>query len=153
MIQPWPQADEKKIDAPAERDFARLQDFIVAIRNFRAEHNIPPQEKVAVNYSGRRSRLINDHGAVIQTLARVSTLTKSNLTDITGSLGGLDFTIAYQQDTEHQQKEIQKISHYIQILERKLQNQNFIKKAPAEVVNKERQKLAEQKERLRKLMG
>ncbi|MBU0964048.1 valine--tRNA ligase [Patescibacteria group bacterium] len=152
MIQPWPQADKKFIDKKIEKNFFLLKDFTVVVRNFRAKHKIPAGEKIHVYYWGPQSSLINDNSEIIKLLAKIESLNNEQQKKLTGSLPGLDYYIDWQQDNKQKDKEVEKISKYIQKLEGKLSNKEFTKKAPKQVVEQEKAKLAEQQEKLQKLL-
>ena len=49
----WPRAKKAWFDAEAEREVALLQDLVVAVRNLRAENNLPPGKRVPITVRGR----------------------------------------------------------------------------------------------------
>ncbi|MFH1207693.1 MAG: valine--tRNA ligase [Patescibacteria group bacterium] len=152
IIQPWPIADKKVINNPAEKKFELLQQFIAAIRNFRSNHAIPPTEFLNITIAGEQIKLITENLEIIKTLARLSRLERQTIAKPTGSLPGLDFFIEAKVDTAKQQRDVTEISAYIQKLGEKLSNKNFTERAPKEVVEKERQKLAEAQAKLKKII-
>ncbi len=152
IVQPWPVADKKANNAAAEKEFGLLQQFITAIRNFRSEHATPPTELLTVAFSGKQTGLVLDNIDVVKTLARLSKLERKPIAKPTGSLAGLDYAIEAKIDKAKQQKEVAGLSAYIQQLESKLSNRNFVERAPKEVVDKERQKLAEAQDKLKKII-
>ncbi len=151
MIQDWPKAQNKFKHPAAEKDFTILRDLIVGIRNVRAEEKIPPAQLLSVTYTGRHTKLVADHHTMITRLARLQSLESGDVTKPTGSIKGLAYQIAQTKDPATIKKEIQAVSQYIQRIEQKLSNQKFVRNAPREVVEAERQKLAEQQEKLKRL--
>jgi len=152
IVQGWPKAEKKAASKVAEKEFDLLRKFITAIRNFRAEHDIAPNEFLPVIINGKQAPLILKNAETIKTLARVSKLEQRVITKPAGSLVGLVYGIEAKVDTAKLQKEVASLSAYIQQLEAKLSNKNFIERAPKEVVDKERQKLQETQEKLKKLL-
>src|SRR5262249_44711759 len=64
----YPQSNEKQIDLPAKTEMAILQDFIVSVRNLRAELKVEPKVKVPVEIFAAdpaiRTLIEQNHGAV-----------------------------------------------------------------------------------------
>ena len=73
MIAPYPVADEAALDEAAERDFALLQDLITSIRNVRNEYKVEPARFVAATVAaGGRAAMLDEQRAQIVRLARVA---------------------------------------------------------------------------------
>lgn len=76
MIHPWPVADRRAIDEKAEKEFALIQEIIQTIRNARAEHGIPPAQKIqALVWTMHLHTLITDNEESIKHLARLDFFT------------------------------------------------------------------------------
>lgn len=153
MIQSWPAAHKKFIDTGAEKQFALLRDFIVSVRNARAAEKIPPAKLLDITYDGKENTIVEHHAESIKRLARLQSLNAGPVVKPTGTIRGLVYSLSLHKDAAVVDKEIKSISEYIQRLEHKLANKNFTERAPQAVVDAERQKLAEQRERLKKLLG
>jgi len=135
----------------------RVMAVIGAIRNIRGEMEVPPSKEIAVILScaSEDSRLLMTHneGAIIA-LARVADLAIGVNIDqpedasiqVAGDvqifvpLKGMVDAVA---EAERLNKEIAKIDKDIEVFARKLENPSFVDRAPADVVAKEREKLAE----------
>lgn len=152
MIQDWPQYDKKMVFPKEAKEFELIKEFIYQIRNFRAEHKIPHQQKINVMCQGPKQNMLKKNEKIILKMGGLETISYGQPKTITGTLSGLDFYIEYKQDIAVKQKQIKEISQYIQAIENKLKNKNFINKAPASVVEQEKNKLAEQKAKLNKLI-
>jgi valyl-tRNA synthetase len=149
----WPKADARAIHPAAEKDFILLTDLIRQIRNARTEHNVAPGKKVAVR--------VEAPADLTQTIARNVELMKSQaqLSEVTFSTeaaappadaavvaaGGLKL---YVLDIIDRPAEIARLTKQAETLRRgiasiegKLSNAGFLAKAPAEVVECERQRL------------
>ncbi len=157
MLQPFPAADEYPEDAEADAAVAWLKEVIVGIRNIRGEANIKPGVEISLllQGGGERDRTLAETTAKLLTrLAKVSSISwledaaeaPPNALALVGELrvmvplAGLIDVAAEQarldKDISRKEKEISRV-------EGKLGNANFVDKAPAEVVAKERGKLEE----------
>ena len=159
MLQPYPTADESKIDQAAIDSIDWLKQVILAVRNIRGEMNIAPGKPLPVLFAhGTESdrQQLTETQQVLTKLARLESITwlaeseegPASATQLAGELevkvpmAGL---IDKEAELARLNKEIDKLSNEIKRLEGKLNNQNFVAKAPEEVVAKEQQKLAEAK--------
>jgi len=152
MIETWPVSEKKLINQSAEKEFELLKNFIISIRNFRAEHKIPVERKMIVSYWGRSTSLIETNREIAMRLANLAKLENKKEGKISGALTGVDYFAQFERDEKFIKKEREKISHLILYYEQKLSNKLFIEKAPREIIEQTKQKLEEQRERLKKLM-
>ncbi|MBM5789930.1 valine--tRNA ligase [Candidatus Parcubacteria bacterium] len=150
MIQSWPIADLSQKDEQAERDFALLQQAITAIRNIRAQYQIEPKSFVDV-----RMETTDDHAAgvleenweIVQTLAKVKDIRSDAVQGVTAAaiLGPLTIHVALPVDPVAERARLVKARdekvRYIQTTQAKLENGDFVSKAPARVVEEMRAKL------------
>ncbi|MFC3391161.1 valine--tRNA ligase [Aidingimonas halophila] len=157
MTQPWPVADNDRIDETAERDIEWLQGVIVAIRNIRAEMNLAPGKPLDVLLSkgdGEDRQRLEDNRLFLAKLAKLERIdwldspeqAPLSATQVVGDLEVLvPMAGLIDKDSELARlgKEIEKQDKVIQGIEKKLANDNFVAKAPEAVVQKERDKLAD----------
>ena len=165
MIAPWPKADEALMDDTAERQMTAIMDTIKAIRNMRAEVNAAPGHKAPaiVLTEADLKPVFEANEGYFQKLATVDTLTVGNMDDtapenamtavVTGArvylpLKGL---IDVEKELQRLKKEVDGAEKEAKRAEGKLQNQGFLAKAPAQVVEKEKAKLEELKTKLQGL--
>jgi valyl-tRNA synthetase len=144
----FPRHETALIDEDAEREMTVLQDIIVNVRNMRAEMKVDARRKVPVELftaNAAITPLIEDGRAMIERLANVSSLhiAAQPLSEEGGALRALpDYTLkialadAVDIDAERARlkKEIQKMEQELATLGRQLENEQFIAKAPAKVV-------------------
>ncbi|MCI0510937.1 valyl-tRNA synthetase [Chromohalobacter marismortui] len=157
MAHPWPQAEQSRIDENATRDIEWLKGMIVAVRNIRAEMNIAPGKPLEAlltkGAEADRERL-EAYRLFLSKLAKLESITWLDDPDqaplcATQLVGDMEVLVPMagliDKDTELARlaKEIDKQDKFIGGIEKKLGNEGFISKAPAEVVDKERAKLAE----------
>ncbi|MDH4573905.1 valine--tRNA ligase [Salinicola acroporae] len=157
MIQPWPEADDSRIDEQSIRDIEWLKGVIVAVRNIRAEMNIAPGKPLDAlltkGVAGDRERLAANR-LFLAKLAKLESVTwlddpaeaPLSATQLVGDMEVLvPMADLIDKDAEMQRlaKEIDKQDKLIVGIEKKLGNESFTAKAPEAVVEKERGKLKE----------
>ena len=155
IIAPWPTNLENWHDPTLETRFQRLQDLIVAVRNVRGTYNISPA--VDVSISVRCSPEIAadlDHVRIQFELLAKATLTAAG-PDVTRPNASASFSLGdadgylplaglvdLQAEVVRLRKEADKLRGFISGHEKKLTNQSFVDRAPAEVVEEVRGTLA-----------
>ena len=157
MLSAYPELCNSRQHPEAAARMERVMAVISAVRNIRGEMEVPPSREIAVILScgSEESRQLMKHneGAIIA-LARVADLAIAVNIDkpedasiqVAGDvqifvpLKGMVDTVA---EAERLNKEIGKIDKDIEVFARKLENPAFVDRAPADVVAKEREKLAE----------
>ncbi len=154
MVQSWPQVRTEDEDKKAESDFAFIQEIITAIRNVRAQYRVEPKQIVAVSClasAGERA-LLESMKEVVTTLARTEEIqfVASEPPHVAAAVVGsvrLFIPLAGLVDAEAErvrlQKELDELDRYLNTTRQKLENQEFISKAPAAVVETMRQKCAD----------
>jgi len=157
MAQPWPQADQSRIDENATRDIEWLKGVIIAVRNIRAEMNIAPGKplEALLTKGGEADReRLEAYRLFLSKLAKLDSITWLDDPDqaplsATQLVGDMEVLVPMagliDKDAELARlaKEIDKQDKFIGGIEKKLGNESFISKAPTEVVEKERAKLAD----------
>ncbi|MBL4711381.1 MAG: class I tRNA ligase family protein, partial [Gammaproteobacteria bacterium] len=157
MIQPYPESDADKIDEKAETELEWVKTFISGVRRIRSEMDIPPGKPLSLllqNASNNDKTLYNENQAFIETLAKLERSQWLSDTDeapesATALVGEMKILIPLagliDKDAElaRLEKEINKLQVNIDKTTTKLVNKNFVDKAPAAVVEKERTRLAE----------
>jgi valyl-tRNA synthetase len=154
---PWPGGFEALRDDEVEREFALVRDVIGKVRNIRSEVNLDVRAsvrlRVAVEDEALASMLRRNEGYV-KRLARVEALELAPLLTRDGPAaaavaGGLALEVplaglidlgAYESRLH---REIERARDEIASLERKMGNARFVERAPAEVVEENRQRLAD----------
>ncbi|MCX2779026.1 valine--tRNA ligase [Microbulbifer thermotolerans] len=157
MLQPYPEPNDHKIDTEAEAAIAWLKQVIEGVRNIRGEMNISPAKKIPLllrNGSQRDEALLEQARSLLLKLASLESITwladgESAPASATALVGDMELLVPMaglidvQAETARLQKEIDKLAKERSRLENKLENPKFVDKAPAEVVAKERDKLAD----------
>lgn len=165
MIEAFPVADEKWIDEVISKNMKFVQDVIVAIRSIRGEMNISHTKlcDVIINISDDvRKNLINDYIPYMKRLAKVQNVTvgsnvKRPKFSASAIVSGdeifipLEGLIDLEVERKRLEKEIKRYETMLSETERKLSDQNFITRAPADIVEREKQKYENFKLTLEKL--
>ncbi|HET8807722.1 MAG TPA: valine--tRNA ligase, partial [Methylophaga sp.] len=161
--QPYPLADETKIDAKAVADMEWVMQFITGIRSIRSQMNIAPKKSVpvllkdAAELDQQRLRQNRDFISKLANLESVELLRGEAPAAATALVGKMEILIPLEglidKDAEiaRLDKEIIKLDKIIKQSSGKLSNENYVAKAPADVVAKEREKLAELEQALSQL--
>jgi len=154
----YPQADEKQIDRTAETEMAILQDLIASVRNLRAELKVETKQRVPVEiFAEDRAirNLIEKNIGALQQLANVeqAQFVSDPLTNKSGvrTTARFDVRLVYEQKVDvaaecaRLKKEMERIEKGIASGQRQLGNEQFVAKAPPQVVEnlkKQQQELA-----------
>ncbi len=155
MTESFPEALAIREDQEAERTATLLMGLIGVIRNIRSEMMVPPSARIEATLicpDPDRAKLIEGESATVINLARCA-----DLTIVTegirpkGAAAGLyedlEIFIPMQglvdiaKETTRLTRDRDKLSQDLQRTEGKLQNEKFVKNAPPEVVEKEREKI------------
>jgi valyl-tRNA synthetase len=157
MLQPYPIADETRIDKGAIAETQWLMQFILGVRRIRGEMNIAPSKPLPVllqHGSVADEQCLSNNRSYLQKLARLETITW--LTDdaiapesAIALLGDMKILIPMAglidkaAELARLDKEIQKLVKELPRIADKLANPSFVDKAPPEVIEKEKAKLAD----------
>ncbi len=154
MLQPFPRAGERSRDEAAEQDIEWLKQIVTAVRNIRGEMNVPPGREVSLLLSGGgeadAARLASTRALLVR-LARLSDVRWLAVGEdpppaATALAAGLKILVplagVIDIDAERARlgKAIGRKREELERIERKLANVSFTRKAPAHVVDRERQK-------------
>ena len=166
MLQPWPLANESRIDAAAEADIEWVKQLMLGVRQIRGEMKISMAKRIDIivqNASAEDLRRLSDFEPLLNKLAKLESVrvlaggeeAPMSATTLVGEMQVLvPMAGLIDKDAElaRLDKEIQRLSGEVQRVGGKLANEGFVAKAPAEVLDKERAKLAEAEQALAKLV-
>ena len=157
MIAPYPKVVRRRVDPEAEREMAVVMGIVAAIRNIRGEMRVAPGLTLsAIVKPGPEapSALVSANASLIQTLARAAVTVDPQASrprsSALGVVGGIEIYVALEgvvdlgAERQRLQKEIKRAEDAIAFGRAKLARPEFAERAPAEVVDKEREKVAQQ---------
>jgi valyl-tRNA synthetase len=156
MDRPWPGLDSSFIDGAADAEMDWVVRLIALVRSLRAEMNVPPGAAVPLllkDLSAEGRERIQDHGSLILSLARLKSIDELDGEVPRGAVqdvfdgAGVFLPIADLIDVAAErmrlEKELSRLDGEINRIDRKLANADFTSRAPAEVVETERERLAD----------
>jgi valyl-tRNA synthetase len=165
IISEWPSADSRFVFEKENAEVELFKEIIYKIRNIRGELNIAPDKKMNLVFkteSALVKHIVESESVHIQSLARVESITvnASYVPDKTDAgtviadasiyvpmKGLIDFDVERARLT----KEIAKAESEIARVDSKLSNENFVSRAPADVLAKEQEKKNELSSAIAKL--
>ncbi|MCH1924295.1 valine--tRNA ligase [Shewanella sp. C32] len=157
MLMPFPEYQADKADTEAQADLEWVKQVIVAVRNIRAELNIAPSKPLNAllkDVSDKDAARLNANRTFLASLAKLESITvladgeaaPMSTTQLVGKMellipmAGL---IDVAAEMARIDKQLEKLAQEAGRIENKLSNQGFVAKAPADVIEKERAKLAD----------
>ncbi len=157
MLAPWPVADDDLIDAQAEEEMGLIMNITRAIRNIRAEASVDPGRKVEAIFLAETEKqdVLTKNHLYLNTLANLNKIEiRSGNADkptkaMTAVVEGVEIylplagMVDLELEIQRLQKELSNLEIERKRLSGKLANEQFVAKAPAAVVEKERKKLVE----------
>ncbi len=150
MLEAYPQPQPKKIDESAEAWVIQLKVCVDACRSLRGEMGISPSTKVPLVAAGDRETLIaySPYLKALAKLESVKVATELPEADAPVMLAGdfklmLEVEIDVAAEKDRLGKELARIQSEIAKANGKLNNENFVARAPAAVVEQEKARVAE----------
>ncbi len=153
MLAKYPRVVRNAVDARAERQFGLVMQMIGGIRNIRGEMRIAPSVTLAttVKPASEHEQVIRDASGLVETLGRARLVIDPRATRLPNSAIALvgqtemyvDLAGVVDLATERARlaKEIKRAADTVAFLETKLSRPEFAERAPAVVVDKERERL------------
>ena len=168
-VAPYPDVDPALVDEKAEGDIGLLMSAITMLRNARQESGLPAQKRVPAVYladDDHHRALLERYQSDVARLAyiddmqvlprqgyehpRFAAVNADARLEVVVPLEGL---IDMDAEKKRLEREIQKTEKERSSLDKRLQSQDFLKKAPDDVVAKGKQDLAAADEKLARLRG
>ena len=157
MLAPYPQPREDWQFEDAAQRMEQIMEVISAIRTIRGEMEVPPSREISVIVSAgseHDQELLRQFERKIMALARVGSLTfgcnlakpedaavqPAGVFQVFVPLKGL---VDVAEEEKRLTKEIAKLVKDVELFTKKLENPSFVDRAPADIVAKEKAKLAE----------
>jgi valyl-tRNA synthetase len=165
MLQQYPQAEHDKIDQQILSEIEWVKQFILGVRRIRAEMDIAPSKPLPIliqNGNADDQQKLTKHENILISLARLDSITwlkqdedaPESAIALVGDmkilipLAGL---IDKQAELKRLDKEMEKLKKELAKCTAKLENSKFTDRAPAEIVEKERQRVAKMTSSLQQL--
>ena len=149
MVSDWPVYKEEFDFSVEEQEMDRIMEAVRAIRNRRAEMNVPPSKKAKYFIATAYKDTFEKAGIFMQRLASCSEAEIGDSFEIDGAvcivtadakiyipLGEL---VDFDQEIARLNKEKEKVLKDLEFIDKKLNNENFVAKAPKAVVDGQRE--------------
>ena len=161
MLTAYPEYKEELDYSADEAEFSRIMEAIRAIRNRRAEMNVPPKKKAAVYVETAYEDTFRAGIPYIQRLASASDVIIGKDLPTEGAVNvvtpdakiyiPMAELVDFAAEKERLQKEKDKTQKDLDFFLKKLSNPGFVNKAPAAVVEKDKASAEKLKEKIAKL--
>jgi valyl-tRNA synthetase len=161
MRAPWPESDPARQDAGIEAQFARFQEVLRAVRDIRARQGVAPRAplKFSVRCEAEVADLLSPMEPYFAAMAHAEAVAFGPAVAAPPlsahvTLAGMDVYVDLAElidvpaEMARKQQEVEKLTGFIAAKEKKLTNKNFVDRAPADVVQKERDSLKELQDQL-----
>ncbi len=149
----WPVAQPDLEDPRADHEFARVKTVIEQIRSIRAEYRVPPKTKLRATIVARGSDTAATFDGERDTIVRLAQLESLSLDGVPQGVGAhavfgdgseivvaLEGVVDVKNECQRLSQEFDRLEKQLQIIAARLTSENFVSRAPQEVVAKEREK-------------
>ncbi|MBN2160914.1 MAG: valine--tRNA ligase [Spirochaetes bacterium] len=165
LVSEWPEPREEFDFVAESGETAIFQEIVYRVRNIRGEMNVPPDKKAAViikTGSEKIKSIVRREEMHIKALAKIENISIDEgylpaNTDASAVMTDLEIFIPlkniidFDRERARLDKEIEKMRIELERVDKKLGNESFTGKAPAEVIERERAKRDEYAVILQKL--
>jgi valyl-tRNA synthetase len=162
MVSSWPKQESNWDYTAEEQRFETVMAAIKAIRMARANANVPPSKKATVYIKSAQPKVFSDSASFIERLAFASSVVNVKedfviegamhiVTDEARMLIPMNELVNFEVEKARLDKEQKSCEKEIDLVQGRLNNQDFVSKAPQKVIEGERDKLAKALERLEKI--
>ena len=158
MLAKYPEYNAELDFPEAVLEMQRVMEAIRAIRNRRAEMNVPPSRKAKVYVATKFPQTFKDGTAFIQKLASASEVEVADSFEIEGAVTivtadakiyiPMDELVDKQAELARLNKELEQVKKRLAQSEGKLNNQGFVAKAPEAVIEKVKGQAAKEREQI-----
>ncbi|WP_035560276.1 valine--tRNA ligase [Hymenobacter sp. IS2118] len=151
-VAPWPKASAPAAPARILADMEKALAIVAGIRSVRNQKNIGPNKPLALVAKTDDAALLAEFDGIIRKLGGISEMSFADAgpaASVSFVLGGSEFFIPLEghidlaAERTRLEKELEYAQGFRESVQRKLGNEKFAQNAKAEVLEKERQKLAD----------
>lgn len=154
MISTYPSVNKKDIYKEETEELESVLEDIVAIRNLKASNKIT--KEALVNFECKKEELIKIFASQLKIGEKnLTSDDPDNMVTCNYKSSNINITYFFEQehiDTKALEEEINKLKQSIERREKLLSNANYVNKAPSNIVELDRKKLKEEKEKLQLLL-
>ncbi len=164
VISEWPEYKKELDFAQEEKAMRLIMQAITAIRNRRAEMNVPPSKKAGIVIVTKKTEIFKNAAVFFEKLASASSVSVLEVKDGIAANAvnivvpeaeiflPLDELVDREKELERLMNEKKRLEGEIKRVEGKLNNQGFVSKAPQNIIDEEREKGKKYKDMLEKVL-
>ncbi len=146
MLAPYPRSQPEKLDEAAEREVALAKEVVNAGRNLRSEAKVPPKDRIPFYVTGKLSVSAELAMAALARASELRTVGELPASDSPIAVAGPHKLMPHIEvdpaaERERIAKEVKRLEGEIAKARAKLANAAFVERAPAPVVQQERERL------------
>ena len=154
MVSAYPKFDKEMINTKAEEDMSLIQELSTSVRTIRSQMSVPPSVKgslILVGASESEMKIVENNRSYIRNLCKLDSIKfngeivrdKLAATDVVRNIEvivPLEGLIDAEVEAERLKKDLENVENALQTVQKKLSDKSFLQNAPAEIVEKEKQK-------------
>ena len=153
IITSWPSVDKKWINKSSDHEMEILKKLISSVRTIRSQMNVPPNKfcNMVVQCNTKQKAIINSYSLIIESLAKIDNIEMTedakkpsqSATAIVDNMEifiPLDGIIDFDLEKDRLQKRINELKMHLVNVKKKLENKDFLNRAPENVILHEKEK-------------
>ncbi|MCH8927828.1 MAG: valine--tRNA ligase [Candidatus Marinimicrobia bacterium] len=154
MLSAYPESNEKMKNSQAEEEMTLIQELSTSVRTIRSQMSVPPSVKgslIIVGATDAETKIIENNRSYMENLCKLESISfngevvrdKLAATDIVRNIElivPLEGLIDTEVEAERLNKDLENVEKALQAVNKKLSDKSFLQNAPADIVEKERQK-------------
>jgi len=165
IVSSWPEANNNLINLEIESDVQLIMDIIKKIRNIKVTLSISPTKPITLVLRGNseKTNIISSNSNLLKKLVKVEDIISGDTIEkpaqsAVGVIQDMEFFIPLKnlidinKEIERLQKQVDDMQGRLGAVNKKLNNDNFVKRAPDDIVKHEQAKQADYKTSLTKLL-
>ena len=153
IVTSWPIVNKQWINKSSENEMEILKSLISSIRTIRSQMNVPPNKlcNMVVHCNDMQKSILNSHSLIIKSLAKIDNIemtkdSKKPLQSATAIVDNMEVFIPlhgiidFDLEKDRLQKRINELEMHLANVSKKLDNKDFLNRAPKNVISREKEK-------------
>ena len=153
IVTNWPMIDKRWINKSLEDEMKILKNLISSVRTIRSQMNVPPNRlcSMVVQCNNQQKSILNSHSLIIKSLAKIDNINmtqdaKKPAQAATAIVDNMEIFIPLHGiidldlEKSRLQKRINELNMHLVTVNNKLENKDFLKRAPEDVILGEKDK-------------
>ena len=149
----WPIVNKQWINKSSENEMEILKSLISSVRTIRSQMNVPPNKlcNMVVHCNDMQKSILNSHSLIIKSLAKIDNIemtkdSKKPLQSATAIVDNMEVFIPlhgiidFDLEKDRLQKRINELEMHLANVSKKLDNKDFLNRAPKNVISREKEK-------------